>query len=330
MELSWRTVTLRLRTPFRIAHGRSDERQAVMLRLGDGLGEAAVVPYLGWSVAGIEAYLTAVASNMPGALLWEGRQPMLSLPPGPPPAQAALDMALHDLWGKSEGRPLFELLGSDPDAMPETSLTVAMDSPQAMARRAAESCHGIIKLKLGGPDDAAVVRAVRAASGARLRVDINGGWDFEQAARMLPLLADAGVELVEQPLPAGDVEGLRRLRDRCPGLPIFVDEGVQALGDLQALGGVAHGVVLKLQKLGGIAPTLRAIRKARRLGLRVMLGCMIESSLGVTAAAHLAPQCDLVDLDGPLLIAEDPFLGLRHVGGRLLLPRQPGLGVKGR
>jgi L-alanine-DL-glutamate epimerase-like enolase superfamily enzyme len=213
-----------------------------------------------------------------------------------------------------------------------------------MAARARDSGFPIIKIKLGASpavataggadrpshegDDESIVAAIRAATDARLRVDANGGWTREQAAHLIPRLASHGVELVEQPLPAGDHDGLRWLRRRVPGIPIFADESVTSGADVIALAGAVDGVVVKLSKLGGFRETLRAIAVARALDMQVMVSCMIESSLGVTAAAHLAPLCDHADLDGPLLVANDPYDGLRYDKGRLILPERPGLGVR--
>ncbi len=247
--------------------------------------------------------------------------------PRSPAARAAIDIALHDVWGKRLGQPLYRLLGLNPQRAPETSFTIAIDEPEWMAQRARESGMPIIKIKLGGGDDEAIVRAIRAATAARLRVDANAGWTREQAAALIPRLAQYDVEFVEQPLPAGDVEGLRWLRARNPGAPIFVDESVKTARDVAAHAGAVDGVVIKLMKSGGIREALRAIAVARALDMRVMMGCMVETSIGVTAAAHIAPLCDYADLDGPLLIANDPYAGLRYESARLALPDAPGLGV---
>ena len=161
-------------------------------------------------------------------------------------------------------------------------------------------------------------------------MDANAGWTREQAARLIPRLAEFGLEFVEQPLPAGDLDGLRWLRAQNLGLPIFADESVKSARDVAAHAGLVDGVVIKLMKTGGLREAVRAIHTARALGMQVMLGCMVETSVGVTAAAHLAPLCDYADLDGPLLIANDPYAGVRYDGARLVLPDTPGLGVARR
>jgi L-alanine-DL-glutamate epimerase-like enolase superfamily enzyme len=251
-----------------------------------------------------------------------------ALPPGSAAARAAVDMALHDLWGKRLGQPLYRLLGLDPTTIPPTSFTIAMDAPAEMARRAKESGLPVIKIKVGGAEDEAMVRSIREATDARLRVDANGGWTREQAVAMIPRLADYGVELVEQPLAAGDIEGLRWLRALNLGVPILADEPIKTARDVIAHAGAVDGVVIKLAKSGGIRPALQAMAAARALDMQIMIGCMVETSVAVTAAAHLAPLCDYVDLDGPLLIPNDPYRGVTYEGAKLVLPGGAGLGIE--
>lgn len=326
LPISYTPMTLNLRTTFRIAHGASDQRHNVLVRVGEGVGEAAAVAYHGETQAGIMAYLAEV-----GAL--EGDDPCLledllaQLPPGSQAARAGVDIALHDLWGQRLGQPLYRLLGLNPARMPLTSFTIAMDTPTAMAERARASGFPILKIKVGGEQDEALLMAIRQATEARLRLDANAGWTREQAAQRLPRLAEYGVELIEQPLAVGDIEGLRRLRALNAGVPIFADESIKTARDVAAHAGAVDGVVIKLMKTGGIREALRAIHTARALDMQVMLSCMVESSVGVTAAAHLAPLCDYVDLDGPLLVTNDPFEGVLYEGAQLRLPERPGIGV---
>jgi L-Ala-D/L-Glu epimerase len=201
-----------------------------------------------------------------------------------------------------------------------------------MAERAARAEYPILKIKLGSPDDEAIIAAIRGVTAARLRVDANAGWSREQALALISRLVAYDLELVEQPLPAGDVDGLRWLRGelRKQGIttPIFADESARSPRQVAQLNGAVDGVVVKLMKTGGIHVARQAIAVARAQDMQVMLSCMVESSLGVTAAAHLAPLCDYVDLDGPLLIANDPFRGVRYEGANLILPDGPGLGVE--
>ena len=333
MKLGWEPVTLNLRTAFRIAHGVSDQRHNVIVRLDEGVGEAAAVPYYGDTQASLMAYLAGVGEKL-------GDDPFLidevleRRPPGSQAARAAIDIALHDLWGKRLGQPLYRLFGLDPKRVPQTSFTIAIDEPEEMAKRARESGYPIIKIKLGSANDEAIVAAIRQASSARLRVDANAGWSREQAIDLIPRLAQYELEFIEQPLKAGDIEGLRWLSQRLHAqgvkVPIFVDESVKTAQDVAAHAGIVDGVVIKLMKTGGIREALRAIHTARALGMQTMLSCMVESSVGVTAAAHLAPLCDYADLDGPLLIKDDPYRGLEYQGANMILPDMPGVGVERR
>ncbi|MBI5304663.1 MAG: dipeptide epimerase [Chloroflexi bacterium] len=328
MKLTWEALTLELRTTFRIAHGADDRRYNVLAHLDEGLGEAAAVTYHGETQQGIMEYLARVADD-----LGKSADPFLiedilnRLPPGSQAARAAIDLALHDVWGKRLGQPLYRLFGLDPTRVPLTSFTIAMDDPELMAQRAKESGLPIIKVKVGGANDEAMVAAIRRATNAKLRVDANAGWTRDQAAAMIPRLAQYDLEFIEQPLPVGDIEGLKWLRTQKFGLPIFADEPVKTARDVAAHAGAVDGVVVKLMKTGGIREALRAIHTARALDMQVMLSCMVESSVGVTAAAHLAPLCDYADLDGPLLIRNDRFTGVRYDGARMILPDKPGLGV---
>ncbi len=237
MKLTFEPITLNLKTTFRIAHGASDQRHNVVACLEDGgvcgYGEAAAVVYHGETQAGIMEYLAGASSHL-GDDPWMLDDFLNRLPPGSRAARAALDLALHDLWGKRLGQPLYRLLGLNPEKIPLTSFTIAMDEPQRMAERAQTSGYPIIKVKLGSPDDEAMVAAIRQATSARLRVDANAGWTREHAAGLIPRLAEYGLELVEQPLPVGDIEGLRWLRAKLQAggveIPIFADEAVNQPG----------------------------------------------------------------------------------------------------
>ena len=333
LQLTCEPCTLDLAVAWKIAHGVSLQRHNVVARIGDdeiaGLGEAAAVPHHGETQAGIINYLTAAAGRD-----WDpfNLEALLNgLPEGSQASRAAIDLALHDLLGKRLGQPLYRLLGLDPANAPLTSFTVSMDEPEVMAERARQSGLPLIKIKLGSPDDEAIVAAIRRLTTARLRVDANAGWTRAQALELIPRLAAYDLEFFEQPLPVGDIDGLRQLRQalRAQGItvPIFADESIKTARDVAAHAGAVDGVVIKLMKTGGIREALRAIHTARALDMQVMIGCMVESTLGVTAAAHLAPLCDYADLDGPLLIANDPFDGVKYDGARLVLPEGPGLGV---
>ena len=329
MKLHWEPITLELKTTFRVAHGASDQRHNVLVYLDDGVGEAAAVPYYGETQQGIIEYLESVSDlgSDPFAL-----DAVLSKrPPGSRAARSAIDEALHDLWGKKLGQPLYRLLGLSLDEVPLTSFTIGMDDPAIMAKQAKESKYPILKVKLGSNKDEAIVAAIRNATDAKLRVDANAGWTREGALQIIPRLAEYGLELIEQPLAVDDVEGFFWLKDQLRAqkikTPIFADEIAKTSQDVAKLAGAIDGVVVKTMKSEGIRESLRMIHTARAHGMQIMLSCMVESSVGVTAAAHLAPLCDYADLDGPLLIKNDPYGGLRYEGARFFLPDGPGLGL---
>jgi L-Ala-D/L-Glu epimerase len=330
MKLHWEPITLELRTTFRVAHGASDVRNNVIVYLDDGVGEAAAVPYYGETQEGIIEYLKSVPDL--GDDPFDMDAVLARRPAGSRAARSALDEALHDLWGKRLGQPLYKLFGLNPKNLPLTSFTIGMDEPDVMAKQAREADFPILKIKLGSEDDEARVKAVREATSAKLRVDANAGWTREQALQIIPRLADYNLELVEQPLAVDDVEGYFWLKERLNALrvktPIFADETAKISFDVAKLAGAIDGVVVKTMKSEGIREALRMIHTARAHDMQIMLSCMVESSVGVTAAAHLAPLCDYADLDGPLLIRNDPYLGLRYDGARMFLPGSPGIGVK--
>jgi L-alanine-DL-glutamate epimerase-like enolase superfamily enzyme len=333
MKLSTQPMTLDLRTTFRVSHGASDQRHNVLALIEHnglvGYGEAAAVFYYGDTQESLSAYINALPPLGNDPFLLEDI--LNALPPGPQAARAAVDIALHDLWGKIIGQPLYRLFGLTPMPLPPTSFTIGIDTPEAMAARVKESNYPVIKVKLGAEDAEACVAAIRQVSDARLRVDANAAWNPEQALDLITRLSQYDLELVEQPLPPGDVKSYLWLRDqlRARGVttPIFADESVKTSHDVAAYAGAVDGVVVKLMKSGGLREALRTIHTARAHGMKIMLSCMVESSVGVTAAAHLAPLCDQLDLDGPLLISNDPFTGLRYVGANLFMPTGPGLGV---
>ena len=330
-------LTLHLRTPFRIAHGVSTTRQSVIVHLPDGaLGEAALAPYYGVTPEHVVAYLAdpRVEAALGDDLLL--REDILDrLPPGPAPARAALDIALHDLAGKRLGAPLYRLWGLNPARAPLSSYTIAIEADEAALRqKLREAAHfPVLKLKLGSGSldvDEAAVRTARAElPNAQLCVDANAGWSVSEAAAVIPRLAAYGLLFVEQPLARDNLDGWRELRRRLPaGMPpLIADESAHTSRDLPPLAGAADGINIKLAKAGGLREAWRMIQLARALDLRVMIGCMVESAVGVTAAAHLAPLVDYADLDGNLLVSNDPYRGAQMQAGVLTLPDSPGLGV---
>ncbi len=343
MQITVRPLALTLETPFKLSYGATTVRENVLVQVDDGtftgVGEAAVVPYTGETPARVSAYLNdpAVEAALGENALWL-EDALDRLPPGESSAaRAALDMALHDLWGQHLGQPLFRLWGLNPARSPRSSFTIAMDDDEAdyRARLRAAAQHGLIKLKLGSGgwrDDLERVRIARDEVAVPLCVDANGGWFAEDGLAIIPRLAGLGVIFVEQPVARDDLDGWRALRDGLPGErpPLIADESVQGVDSVPPLAGLADGINIKLAKCGGLRAARQMIALARAYGLRVLLGCMVESSVAVTAAAHLAPLADFADLDGNLLITNDPYQGARVVGGVVHLPDAPGLGVTPR
>jgi len=329
MRLHWEPITLDLKKTFRIAHGASDQRFNVLVFLDDGVGEAAAVPYYGETQEGIIKYFKTTPDL--GDDPFDMDSILARRPPGSRAARSAIDEALHDLWGKKLGQPLYRLFGLNPGKLPLTSFTIGMDEPAVMAEQARGSGFPILKIKLGSDRDEEIVAAISKATTAKLRVDANAGWSREQALNIIPRLAEYDLEFIEQPLAVEDVEGYfwlkEKLRARKVNLPIFADETAKTSKDVAKLAGAVDGVVVKLMKAEGIREALRTIHTARAHDMQVMLSCMVETSVGVTAAAHLAPLCDYADLDGPLLIKNDPYSGLKYNGARFSLPEGAGLGV---
>ncbi len=332
MEVSARIATLELAETFVISRSARDSEEVLVVELQQsgvsGFGEAAAIDRYGESAESAQAYVEEHAELLgddPFAL----EEVMERLPAREFAARAAVDAALHDLQGKLLGQPVWRLLGLR-RAGPPTSWTVWLGDPDDMARRAEQALGRFrrLKLKLGGGDglDVERVRSVRAVAGdLPLQVDVNEAWSLDEALEALPSLAEFGVAYCEQPLPAGDEAG-PELKVRSP-LPIYVDEDCHTLGDVAACAQRAHGINVKLAKSGGIGEAVRMVHAARALGLGCMLGCMVESGLGISAGAQVASLFDHVDLDGNLLLAQDPWPGVPLVDGVQLPPEEPGLGV---
>jgi len=336
VELSARIVTLELAETFTIARESQDTAEVVQVEIRQdgvsGFGEAAPIERYRQSAQSALEYVEGAVDHL-GEDPWALDEIHGRLPDGEPAARAAIDAALHDLCGKLAGVPVWRLLGLR-RAGPPTSWTLVLGDPDETARKA-ERAAGAgrfrrLKLKLGGRDglDVERVRAVRGVTELPLQVDVNEYWTLEEALEALPQLAELGVEYCEQPLPEGDEAG-RELRRRSP-LPIYVDEDCHTLADVAACAEIAHGINIKLAKSGGIREALRMAAAARALGLGVMLGCMIESGLGIAAGAHIASLCDHVDLDGNLLLAFDPWPGVEVFEGVQVPSTESGLGVNPR
>jgi L-alanine-DL-glutamate epimerase-like enolase superfamily enzyme len=333
VELRTTTASLALTDAFGIARGSRTTQAVVQLELEHdgvvGRGEASPIYYRGESIDSAADFLTTAAPPLVGddPFALEAIEERLEDVDGEAAGKAALDAALHDWIGRRLGVPVWRLLGLSPEA-PPTSFTIGIDSLEGTrdrARRARD--FRALKIKVGGAEDLARVEAVREESDVSLRVDANEGWTLQSARELMPELIRLGVEFVEQPFPADDLDSFRALRELSPRLPVIVDEGCHDLSDVAPAAGYADGINVKLAKSGGVREAVRMIHAARALGLRVMLGCMVESQLGVAPAAAIASLADWVDLDGHLLLADEPFTGLRFEDGRVLPGMDAGLGV---
>jgi L-alanine-DL-glutamate epimerase-like enolase superfamily enzyme len=331
MEVSARVATLVLAETFVISRESADTAEVIQVEIRHdgqtGYGEGAPIERYGESAESALAYVEEHADAL-GDDPWAMDHIDEHLPREQFAARSALDAALHDLQGKLAGVPVWRLLGLH-RAGPPTSWTIWLGDPDDMAQRAAKVGDRFLrlKLKLGARDglDVERVRAVRSATLAPLQVDVNEYWTLDEALDALPQLAELGVEYCEQPLPAGSGA---ELKAKSP-IPIYLDEDCKTLGDVADCAKRAHGINIKLAKCGGIREAVRMAHAARALGIGVMLGCMIESGLGIAAAAQIASLCDHVDLDGNLLLAEDPWPGVEFVDGVQLPSERPGLGVTG-
>jgi L-alanine-DL-glutamate epimerase-like enolase superfamily enzyme len=333
ITLRHQRLDLRLRHTFRLARGASDFRTNLIVELEHegliGLGEAAPIERYGQDWRSTAQAVESMAKRLGSPRAFDSAASRAAVA-GQPAAEAAVDMALLDLAGKRLGVPCYELLGIDPETMPTTSFTIGMDTPEMVEAKVREAGDfEVLKVKMGSDDDRTVLEAVRRATDLPLRVDANEGWTFEEAQSRLEWLQAMGVELVEQPLPDDQLEATRELRRKSP-LPLFADESVHRSADIPRLAEAFDGINIKLMKCGGLSEARRMISVARAHGMEIMLGCMVESSLAITAAAHLAPLVDYVDLDGNLLITDDPFVGATVREGRLVLPEHSGLGVRRR
>jgi len=330
-------LELKTRHPFIIARGTQDIYRTVAIRLVDrdgveGWGEAAPQRFYGETpetvIAALEAYATILPDH-PYHLDDAEARFALGLS-GNNSARAALSAALHDLVGKRLGAPVYRLFGLDPARCPVSTFTIGIDTPERMRHKVREAeSYPVLKIKLGTADDLSILRAIREATSKELRVDANCGWNRKQAVRMLPVLEEFGVTVLEQPLPPDDLDGLAEVT-RHSRLPVIADESCLTAADIPRLVGKVDGINIKLAKTGGLREALRMVAIARAHHLLVMVGCMIESSVGITAAAQITPLVDLCDLDGAALLAHDPYSGATIEAGQLRLPEGPGLGLSRR
>lgn len=336
MKLSFETLDLTLRDPFTISRGTQLHANNVRVTLSDGdlsgTGEAAPSSHYGDSKDSVLALLDLLRDTLspreclPISSLHVLMDEVAHLNPA---AKAAIDIAAYDLLGRRVGAPIYELLGLDATKTPRTSFTIGIDSPEVMSRKAGEArAYPILKVKVGTPNDRANLEAIRAVRpDAIIRVDANEAWTPKQAIRNIEELSEYDLEFVEQPVTARDLEGLGHVRDSV-SIPILADESCVVPDDVVLVAPYVDGINIKLMKCGGIYPALKMIHIARAHHLAAMMGCMIESSIAITAAAHLSPLLDYADLDGNLLVKDDPYHGVSIDSGRLVLASGAGLGIQ--
>ncbi len=334
MQLRFIPHTLELRHAFGVASNTRTSTPAMLVEVEHagiiGYGEASMPPYLGESQESVAAFLQRVdLGRFSDLLQLDQILPVIdALAPGNTAAKASLDIALHDWVGKKRGAPWHRLWGLDPANTPVTSFTLGIDTLEIVQQKAREAAeYKILKVKLGRDNDRELIGAIREVTDKPIMVDANQGWrNRDDALRMCEWLAPRGVVLIEQPMPKEQNEDTAWLRERSP-LPLIADESVQRLSDVAKAVGVFDGINIKLMKCTGLHEAHRMIGLARSLGLKVMLGCMTETSCAISAAAQLSPLVDWADLDGALLIKNDPFCGATIVDGRVTLSDRPGIGV---
>lgn len=335
MQLSWEPYELQLRHTFTVASYSRTTTPDVQVEIRydgfTGHGEASMPPYLGQTVESVCAFLQKVdLGQFSDPFQLEDILAYVdSLSPGDTAAKAAVDIALHDLVGQLLGQPWWRLWGLDAAKAPNTTYTIGIDTPDVVREKTRECADrfNILKVKVGLDNDYEMIRTIREVTDLPLAVDANQGWkDRQQALDEIFWLQEHGVVMVEQPMPKERLDDNAWITERSP-LPVFADEAVQRLSDVPALVGAYTGINIKLMKCTGMREAWKMATFARAAGLRVMVGCMTETSCAVTAAAHLSPLADFADLDGNLLISNDRFRGVTVESGRLTLPDAPGLGL---
>ncbi|RFZ82630.1 dipeptide epimerase [Mucilaginibacter terrenus] len=334
MKLTWQPFNLQLKHTFTIARFSRSSTPIMLVQAEHegitGYGEASMVPYMGESHQTAADFLSRVdPSQIRYPLNFNDVIAYLdSIAPGNPAVKAAIDVSLHDLQGKLQQKPCWEIAGSLPDKMPVTSFTIGIDTRDVILQKVQEAAgFKVIKVKLGRDNDRELIQTIRSVTNVPLYVDANQGWtDRKQSLDLLYWLQEQGVVLVEQPMQKTDVEGNAWLTAHSP-ISLIGDEAVQRLADVDKAEGVYHGINIKLMKSAGMHEALLMIKRAQQLGLKVMIGCMSETSCATLAAAALAPQCDWADLDGPFLTSNNPYRLPDFEDGKWVLNKQPGLGL---
>lgn len=334
LRLAHRAFQLPFRHPFTTSHGTKTHQPTLLVSLGlgplTGFGEAPAIHYYGVTTDSMAAALEKVRPTIERYALMDPQRFwhfLHHLLPGENFLVAALDIAGWDLFGKMRRQPLHRLLNLAPSAAPITDYTLGIDAANVMLQKMRATPWPVYKIKVRAPDDIDVLRSLRAATGAPFRVDANKGWTLDDTRRLLPELHALGVELLEQPLPRIEWEAMKELKKLSP-IPLAADESCVEEKDVARCAEGFHVINIKLTKCGGITPAVRMVAEARKLGLRVMLGSMNESTVGTAALAHLSPGVDFLDADGPLLLAEDLAEGLALADHRWQISDAPGLGIR--
>ena len=334
MKLSYQVFDLPLKHTFTIAHQSRDVQDTLIVKLEEdgiyGLGESTTNPFYGITIQNMSACLEEFRP-MVESRKWETPEQLWELGRGVfrnnPFAQCALDLAAWDIFTKKQGKKLYEYLNLDPKKIPTTNFTIGIDTVEKMVAKMQEVDWPIYKIKLGTEHDLEIVRELRKHTNSVFRIDANCAWTAEQAIRYSEELADLGVEFMEQPLGKDDLEGMKEVFKHSK-LPVMADESCIVESDVKKCHGLFHAINVKLVKAGGITPGLRMIQEAKSLGMKTMVGCMTESSVGITAIAHIAPVLDYVDMDGAMLLAKDPARGVEITHEKVTFPDGPGIGAE--
>ncbi|UAB85245.1 dipeptide epimerase [Zunongwangia sp. SCSIO 43204] len=334
MKIEYHQYQLQLKDTFRISHTSRDVQPSLVVSVSQdgftGFGEAAATSYYGVTVEGMIESLKKVEKIVedhieePPEVIWEKLYPELKTETF---ALCALDMALHDLYGKRKQKPLYKLWKLDPSEAPQTSYTIGIASTEEMIRKIKDFPWPLYKIKLGTDHDIEIIKELRKHTKSVFRIDANVAWNAKQAIENSLILKELNVEFLEQPLPVDDLDGQKMLYENS-ALPIIADESCIVESDVEKCAERFHGVNIKLTKCGGITPALRMIAKAKSLGLKTMVGCMTESTVGISAIAQLAPMLDFVDMDGALLLKNDTSTGVKITSEKVIYPTENGTGVK--
>lgn len=335
LRMSFEPYELQLRHVFTVSSYSRKTTPGVQVRIDyqgiTGYGEASMPPYLGQSVETVTAFLRKVdLTRFSDPFCLEDILAYVdSLSPGDSAAKAAVDIALHDLVGKLLGAPWYRIWGLDPSKAPDTTFTIGIDTPEVVREKTRECADrfNILKVKVGLDNDKEMIRTIREITDLPIAVDANQGWkDRSRALDEIYWLKENGIVMVEQPMPKERLDDNAWITERSP-LPIFADEAIQRLADIPSVKGAYHGINIKLMKCTGMREAWKMLNYARAEGMKVMIGCMTETSCAVSAAAQLSPAVDFADLDGNLLISNDLFDGMKVEAGRIVLPDRPGIGI---